>query len=343
MNALISTPARRIALAVALSALVHVLLLWLPQISLPEPAVPQLPPLTAKLIKIPKQTPPAKPKKHTPAQTPKRKSAPASKLPHAIKPARQAKPPMPSSSTAKPSTSPTKTAAEPVAIAGSADAAERPDVPPLPQHAQLVFAAYRGDLYVGDMRHELKIADRHYSIRAVTRTVGLARLFKSYDLTQVSTGRVTQDGNLLPEHFIEKKTDEHGTQIHSSDFDWHTHRASFSNGLSVALPEHSQDFLSFMYQLSQTLLDRGAVPVEISNGKKLEKYHLEVIGEEQIITPMGKQPALHLSKMHAAGEEGLDIWLALKYRLLPIKFRQIQRNGQIAGELVIKEIRVSDE
>lgn len=339
MTFLLRTPARRIALAVALSAVVHALLLWLPQVSPPRFEPPPLPLLSAKLIAIPKQAKqPPKPRHTAPPKAPPKKS-------------RQHTPPPVTQTVSEPApsipTKPETSAAVPQALAidGTASEVEKPDVPPLPKQAKLVFAAYRGSdhLYVGEMRHELKTGDGHYSIRAVTRTVGLARLFKSYDLTQTSSGLLTKNGDLQPERFSEERIDERGTQQFSSEFDWTAHQATFSNGTTSMLPERSQDFLSFQYQLSQTLLDRGAVPVEISNGKKLEKYHLEVIGQEDIITPMGKQPALHLSKLHAPGEEGLDIWLALNYRLLPIKFQQIDRAGKISGEIVIKEIRVSDE
>lgn len=347
MTALLRTPARRIAFAVALSVLLHAAILGLPQFSLPREAV-LLPPLTAKLIIIPKQTQQAAPAQPRHPALPRPKPKPRPHPPQPVPPPAMSPstPPNPQV-TGNPGGLPASTQAVPPASAidGTTAAVEKPDVSPLPKQALLVFAAYRGNdnLYVGDMRHELETGDGHYSIRAYTRTVGLARLFKSYDLTQTSRGILTRAGDLLPERYTEEKTDEHGTQEFSSDFNWTTHRATFSNGTSEALPENSQDFLSFLYQLSQTFLDKGAVPVEISNGKKLERYQLEVKGEEDIVTPMGKQPAIHLSKLHAPGEEGLDIWLALKYRLLPIKFRQIGRDGNIAGELAIKEIRVSDE
>lgn len=343
MTALLSSPARRIALAVALSVLVHALLLWLPQISPPHFEPPPLPLLSAKLIAIPKQVrQPPKPRHAAPPKPPVKKARQHTKLPQPASTPPITRPdtagtPAPAETTA--------TAPQALAIDGTASSIEKPDVPPLPAQAQLVFAVYRGSdhLYIGEIKHELKTGDGHYTIRAVTRTVGLARLFKSYDLTQTSSGLLTRDGDLKPERFTERRIDERGTQKYSSEFDWAAHKATFSNGTTSMLPDRSQDFLSVLYQLSQTLLDKGAVPVEISNGKKLEKYHLEVIGQEDIITPMGKQPALHLSKLHPPGEEGLDIWLGLNYRLLPIKFRHIDRAGEISGEIEIKEIRVSDE
>jgi hypothetical protein len=90
-------------------------------------------------------------------------------------------------------------------------------------------------------------------------------------------------------------------------------------------------------------LDLHTLPMHVSNGRKLESYQLEAGEEEEIQTRLGKLRALPLRKIHATGEEGLEIWLGMEYRLLPVKVRQIDRNGEIAGELVISEIRVSEE
>src|SRR5690606_7357788 len=116
---------------------------------------------------------------------------------------------------------------------------------------------------------------------------------------------------------------------------WEEKTLSLSNGGSVALPEQAQDIVSFLYQLSQIPLDRDTIPMHISNGKKLERYELSVGAEEMIQTRIGWLRALPLRKIRLQGEEGLDIWLGLEYRLLPVKIRMIDRAGKIAGELVV--------
>jgi hypothetical protein len=350
VNFLFRTPARRIAFAVALSVLVHALMLWLPDITLPR-FESQLPLLTAKLEPVPvlprKSTAPSKrkpAKRHKPA---KPKPAPSPPAPQIL--ASKAAPPgAPVVATAtKEAPSDAKTAPQSTTVTGNAyDNRNKIEIPHLPRHAQLRFAAYlgSGSTYIGDMRQNLEILeDGHYVLHAELRTVGLARLFKRYNLTQTSRGMVTENGDLKPEEFSEERVDEHGKQAASSRFDWNRHVADLANGRQEPLPDHSQDILSFLYQLSQESFDRELVPLTISNGKKLEHYQLEVSGVEDVITPMGKLRALHLRKMHQPGEEGQEIWLGLEYRMLPVKFRQIDRSGKIAGELAIKEIRLSDK
>jgi hypothetical protein len=52
---------------------------------------------------------------------------------------------------------------------------------------------------------------------------------------------------------------------------------------------------------------------------------------------------VRLSKLHSPDEDGLEIWLAPKYHLFPVKIRYIEKNGDVSGEAVITNIRVPEE
>ena len=173
-------------------------------------------------------------------------------------------------------------------------------------------------------------------------TTGLASLFKTYELNQQSSGTLTAQG-LRPNQYSETKNTSNGKEALEAKFSWEEKSLLFSNGSSIPLPEQAQDIISFMYQLSQLPMDKGTIPIYISNGKKLERYELAIGEEENIHTAFGLLRALPFRKIHAYGEEGLEVWLGLEYRLLPVKIRQINRDGKIAGEMVVSEIRVSDE
>jgi len=318
-------PTGRIALAIALSALVHAIALFAPLVKLPPVEVP-LPPLTAKLEPLPKiAAKPAPPRKSKPKPRPVPAEAP----------------PAESVSTEEPQID-----AEPQPPEEESPAEEAPTqlAHPLPRHAQLIFAAHQGEggLQLGEVVHRLDVEQGQYVLQTVTQTTGLASIIKSYLLTQTSRGQIDAQG-LQPLSYSEEKKVSGNKQNLSAEFDWPERKLHFSHGGETSLPEHAQDIVSFLYQLSQQPLDKGVVPMYISNGKKLEYYELEV-GEEEIIqSDLGKLRALPLRKIHGPGEEGLDIWLGLEYRLLPIKVRQIDRSGKTAGEVVISGIRVSDE
>ncbi len=215
---------------------------------------------------------------------------------------------------------------------------------PFPKHAQLVFAAYKGkDFPIGEARHRLDIGeDKRYTLTVSMSTTGLASLFKTYESEQQSSGILTAQG-LRPAKYSETRSASRGKETLEATFAWEEKRLSFSHGGSTPLPGQTQDIISFVYQLSQLPLDNATIPMHISNGKKLERYELAVGEEEMIQTGIGWLRALPLRKVHAQGEEGLDVWLGLEYRLLPVKIRMIDRTGKVAGEMVVSEMRVADE
>ncbi|HEU0234593.1 MAG TPA: DUF3108 domain-containing protein [Gallionella sp.] len=335
MIALPRTSTGKIALAIALSALVHAIVLFAPLVKLPPVEAP-LPPLTAKLEPLPKiDAQPAPPRK------PKRKPRPAPLVPKEAPPDNQ---PAESVSTEAPQIDHEPQQPQAIDETANKTVEEARPAHPLPKHAQLTFIAYKGtDFAIGEARHRLEIGDdKSYTLRVGMNTTGLASIFKTYESDQQSSGTLTAQG-LRPNEFSETKNTSKGKESLEAKFAWEEKVLSFSNGHSTPLPEQAQDVVSFLYQLSQLTLDNGAISMYISNGKKLERYELTVGEEEMIQTRLGRLRALPLHKVHAQGEEGLDIWLGLEYRLLPVKLRMFDRSGQIAGEMVISEIRVSDE
>lgn len=328
------TSTGKIALAIALSVLVHAIVLFAPLVKL-LPIETPLPPLTAKLEPLPKiAAKPAHPRKLKP------KPRPSPPVPEQVPPDNQ---PAKSVSTEEPQVDHVP---QPPAVDEAINkmAEKASSAHPLPKHAQLTFVAYKGtDFEIGEARHRLNIGDdKSYTLRVGMNTTGLASIFKTFESNQQSGGTLTAQG-LRPDEYSEIKNTSKGKETLAAKFAWEEKVLSFSNGNSTPLLEQAQDTISFLYQLSQLDLDNGAISMYISNGKKLERYELAVGKEEMIQTRLGRLRALPLHKVHAQGEEGLDIWLALEYRLLPVKLRMFDRNGQISGEMVISEIRVSDE
>lgn len=346
MTALPQTPAGRIALAIVLSLLVHAIVLFAPLVKFPPREAPR-PPIIAKLELLPKITqfepPPVITAK--PALIKKEKSKPQS-TPVAPVPvvAETVTQPDKRANENKPTEEPQLAPEPPLTAAVETAEETNPAHPLLPRHAQLSFAVYKGTggFQVGEARHKLEITDHHYNLTATTETIGIASIFKTYQLVQTSRGILTKQG-IRPEQYNEDKSDAQGKQSLSADFDWENHTLSLSGGNKTELTAQTQDVLSFLYQFSQLSLATEIVPLSISNGKKLEHYDFEVGAEELIDTRLGQLRTVKLRKIHATGMEGTEIWLGLDYRLLPVKIRQIDRAGEIAGEMLISEIRIADE
>jgi hypothetical protein len=326
-------------LAIVVSILIHLVLLFTPMIELAPTEIP-LPPLQAKLEEIPKLAPPSaakkkpavhktKPKPQPPAAAPTPEPTPSTEAISEPTPAEH------DTAEATPELTPPSVAATDL---------PPPSAHPLPKHAQLTFSVYKSgtSFAIGEAQHRLDIdAEQHYTIRTRANTTGVVRFLKHFDLTQTSTGLLTPYG-LQPNKFSEEKSTSDGTLTNSAEFDWQGKTLYFSSGNSIELPNGSQDIVSFMYQLSQLQWSGNPLSMYISNGKKLEHYLIQPSEEELINTPKGKLRAIPMRKIHGPNEEGLNIWLAVEYRLLPIKISQIERDGSVAGEMLISDIRVGD-
>lgn len=330
-----TTPARRIALAVAVSLLVHAWFMWGPTVRLPQFKT-ELPPLAAKLEPLP--TVPSQPR-------PKIKRPPPA--PAAEAQAVAAPPPAPEEE-AKPTFDPVALEEAASAVPPAETLAQKApekvvERPPLPRRARLTYAVNKGtsNFQVGEAVHTMEIEDGRYVLQAVTKTIGIAKLIKTYQLTQYSSGQYTPQLGLQPESFFEERAEKVGAQRHTVEFDYEARHARFSHGGEAALPPHTQDILTILYQFPP--LDQNEiVAVSVANSRGVERYEFEIANNETIDSVLGKLLTVHLRKLHAPNQEGLEIWLAREYRLYPVKMRIIEKNGEISGEIVITDIRVED-
>ena len=145
MIAALRMPARRIAFAVALSALLHGVIMWLPQVQLPRSYILP-PPLAARLEALPKLNP-----KPAPKLTTRPKRARPSKPPASVPANRVTEPDNPVVAAPETPSVPIADAVSAVEATSAIEAAtamvtvEEPEAThPLPRHAQLTFAVYKG-------------------------------------------------------------------------------------------------------------------------------------------------------------------------------------------------------
>ncbi|HTN93216.1 MAG TPA: DUF3108 domain-containing protein [Gallionella sp.] len=314
MIAAFRTPARRIALAIALSALIHAVVLWLPYIQFPHAQV-QLPPLSVRLEGLPKpvetisKTPePAKPESgHPPAE-----SIDGSSAMHQTK------------------------------AMAAMKRTDQTTPRPLPRHLQLGFVVYQNGSRIGEIIQQLDIHGSRYSLKSLRKTSGLASLSNSDQLVLTSQGRIAETG-LLPEIFEQEELSRNGNQRTRARFDWKKQELHYSNGDVSALPADTQDSLSYLYQLSQIPVNGEFISLPVSDGAQLRHYQIEIGTKEDLETPLGKLRTLHLRQMHARGEGYFEIWLGLEYRMLPVKFSLVDGSDNVIEEYAVSDIRAADE
>lgn len=323
--------ARRFLWALAASVVLHLLLLGSPAWQLPslQDKTPQQ--LEARIAPLPPK-PPARLEHKTP---PRRHAPPKPKIvaPVAPPPA----PPVPAPQPAPPIPDPMPVAATPP---------EPPKPRPgeqLPGEAEIRYSLNKGEngLSVGRVVHTWKRIGDRYTLSSITEASGFFSLLKPGKLVQTSQGDIT-DGGLKPTEFwVQRGQGADTTEF--AQFDWENGSLRFGtyqDTHTVDLPDGTQDLLSFLYQFAFAPPASGMIQLHITNGRKLDTYAYDVVGEEMLELPFGKVKALHLSKRHAANEDGTEIWLSAEHRYFPVKIRQIDKDGGVA-EQVAKEIHLS--
>ncbi len=193
----------------------------------------------------------------------------------------------------------------------------------LPAEGSMDYQVTRGDdgFLIGLMHHEWRHDGVHYSLRSVVETVGIAALFKSVKVVQISHGEMTPHG-LKPDEFQLDR----GKGSEGARFDWAA--GTVTNGQRIdPLPQGTQDMLSIYYQLALVQPKSGSLDMPIATGRKLEHYHFEVLGEKVLATSEGDQQTVHLKVK--TGSDTMELWLAPQLGPLPLRIRIVNKNGDV--------------
>ncbi len=337
------------ALALVASAFLHIAALLSPAWELPtlnpeEPA----PRLDAVLIPATPNNPSATIRPHvvaSPATTPAPKPHRANPHPRVL-----AVPPVAGTTESNLSTEttaiavpPAPTFDEPVAVeppaiestpappAISSLNASPPAVPfTLPKKGRMRFIVTRGEngLIIGQSINTWAHDGIHYTFTNITETTGLAALFKPARIVQESQGEITAAG-LRPLSFSNERKDKKDT----AHFDWAGHLITYADR-TEPVADGTQDMLSMYYQLAlQAAMDHPMTSIDlfIATGRKLERYHFELIGEETLAYRGHAHATQHLRTKN--GEDTIDLWIAKTAHGLPLKIRFTDRKGGIFDQL----------
>lgn len=314
------------ALALACSLLIHLAVLFGTNIELlggePEPE-----PLQAVLRPPP---PAAVPKPPRPAKKPVPAGRMAASQVLAVQPAEGV---APSLAPAEPEAPP------PVAAASREAEAPEPAAPPvtplLPASGAIRFSIYKESLGipVGRAEHSWEFtADGHYRLLNVTETSGLVALFKPVRVRVESRGTLVA-GGLQPDSYRSWKNGEDNRD--GVDFDWAGGQVHLlRNDSRLPVVAGMQDLLSLTYQLAYLDTPAAGSGITLATVRKLERYALESLGEEDVVTPAGTFHTLHL---RARADTTTEIWIALDLHRLPVKIRYTDKKGdsflQVATEI----------
>jgi hypothetical protein len=194
--------------------------------------------------------------------------------------------------------------------------------------ARLVFDLYYGEgrTLIGQVTHLWRQVDGHYSIESSAETVGFASLIIGGKYVQLSEGYISEAG-LQP---LRYSLDE-GDKQESVDFLWEQNKLSFQRGrkhADTALRADTQDVLSILHALYFMQPFGQDTLVNVATSRRLESYLFQPLGEEDLITPIGRVRSRHLKRVGPAGEV-TEVWLDQDRYLLPVKVYSVNRKGHV--------------
>ena len=341
---------RRAAIvALGASVLLHGAFFWGGEFAFAPSVAPELPePFMQAALIEPPQVAPSPPAATSPSVQPKAapKSRPAQPRKEVVStpaPVAMAAPSatvsdaMPDVAERMPPASPEPEAAS-VAVAEAGMPSDGLDHAGWPDRGSIVFRVFMGDkgFEVGQSQHQWSHDETSYRMETVVQTTGLVGLMRSLHYTQRSEGELGPRG-LKPLHF---NVEQGGKKPESAEFDWSAGRVSIRRDgrerRSAEIRPGDQDVLSLWHQIG--IVGAAGLPTSMTvvSNKGAKPATLEVVGRESARLPIGRLETLRLRVQAADGTLAIDIWLAAKYGMLPVRIRVADDQGEAVDQQAIQ-------
>ena len=176
-----------------------------------------------------------------------------------------------------------------------------------------------------------------YSISSEAEAVGFFTLFLEGRIVQESRGTVTPEG-LRPARFIEHKPSNPDEGL---EFDWAAHKVTMdrqNEKKTVDLADNTVDWLSMIFQMAHMPPKGDSYTLQVYTQRKLYKFDLRILGEEEIEIPIGKVRGLHLRHVDPEDQSVVDVWLGIDQHYLPVKLRYPVARNRLTVEQVATSV-----
>jgi hypothetical protein len=180
----------------------------------------------------------------------------------------------------------------------------------------------------------------NYRITGEAEAIGFFTLFLEGRVIQESRGTVTPQG-LRPQSFTERKPSSPNEGL---EFDWDVRQVTFDRHgekKTEPLADNVVDWLSMLFQTAANPPPATSedYPLLVLTQRKFYRFHLKVLGEEQIEIPLGKVRTLHLRHVDEKDPtEVVDVWLGIEQSYLPVKLRYPVARNRLMVEQVATSV-----
>ncbi len=205
-----------------------------------------------------------------------------------------------------------------------------------PKNIQLEYDVTRNGKLFGKVKESFTQNGKQYSIKSVTKGVGIYALLGERKLT--STGAVTKEG-LKPSHFeLHQGSSAKKTLI--ADFNWAKNMLNMQvkgETKTEKLDLGTQDLASYVYQFMFSTFKKDEVKVTLTTGKKLHQYQYKVMARGlNLDAAKSSYKTLHISNEAAAGDEKKQLWLAQDQYYLPVRYKLTDEDGDSFEQTLTK-------
>lgn len=196
------------------------------------------------------------------------------------------------------------------------------------------YDIHKGPLILGETRVRLQQpSPQRYRYRQHTRSTGIASLFLTGEIVEVSEGWVTK-GGFRPEVYRYRRTGDAKARSAELRFDWkHREVVNDLGGYPwhMAITTDTKDRLAGPLQLMYDLEHGDMDPVyRIADGGKLKTYTLHTLGREMIQTPLGRFETVKVVRRAQDGDKVTRIWCAPALHYLAVRIERWDRtNGTL--------------
>jgi hypothetical protein len=217
----------------------------------------------------------------------------------------------------------------------------------LPRRGRITYNLYYGGerSFIGRAAQTWEVGNDEYILASDAETGGLVDLLRPQRLHSISRGKITAEG-LKPDSFLTSRTRRGRTDASRARFNWETGSLTYGDAReakTAPLQPGTQDLMSFIFQFVLLPPQPGRYRLPITTGTRFEVYGFEIRPEEPLETPIGTVRALPIRQISRSGVESIELWLAAEYRYLPVRIRHFDREGNLSGEQLVNEIRISEE
>ncbi|SCZ62824.1 DUF3108 domain-containing protein [Thiohalomonas denitrificans] len=188
----------------------------------------------------------------------------------------------------------------------------------VPEPYEAHYTVHANGLKVGEMTRKLeKRTDNTWLMESSLYTTGLVALFKDHRLTETSLWR-SRNSTLVPLDFQAKHTGGDDNSFERMRFDWEEEIVTYlreGEVTKVAVRPGILDKLLYQVALERDLSE-GEKHLEytFADRGKIKTYRFDVIGQEQLDTPLGTYQTLKVRR------EDVTLWVApaLDYTLVKL-------------------------